>query len=429
MRVPILAFPLLVLFGTTSPLLAATWTVDIGGGGDFTQLQPAIAVAAPGDLIVVNAGTYDGNVDFLGKDVELRSASGPGATVIRPVGGTGSGVLLRNGETAAAVIDGFTLRDGTGTDHLGNLVGGGAHCTGASPTFRNCRFVSNVTLYGSAVYVRDGANPRFHDCEFLDNVATTYGGAIAGVGELVMSDCLFDNNEAVERDGGAIYVGGACLIERCVFRNNEARTGGAIEAGSPAAAHVIRDCWFEGNVARTWHGAGVRSHEAGLTIEGCVFVDNWAKEDGAAVMVLDGGLTTITHCTFRGNESDRFGGTLAAWYTSSLAVSHSIIAGTQTLPATYCGADGQITFDCNAFWDNPLGNGSGGCTDPVGTNANFAADPLFCDAAGGDFTLRSNSPCAPPGATGCGQVGALPVGCGPVAVAAMSWGALKAGYR
>ncbi|MBZ0269847.1 right-handed parallel beta-helix repeat-containing protein [bacterium] len=425
----ILVPPLVLSLLVTSPVLAATWTVDPGGGGDFTEIQPAVVASSAGDVILVNAGTYEELVNYLGKDIEVRSTSGPAATVIRPPGGVGSAAIFENGETAAAVLDGFTLRDGNGTDYLAFLRGGGALCIGASPTFRDCHFVNNFAHDGGAVYVQDGAEPSFHDCEFRDNSATIYGGAIAGVGALMIEDCLFENNEAIERDGGALYALDPCLIERCTFRDNEARTGGAIEAGGPTANHTIRDCWFEGNIARLWHGAGVRSHEASLTIEGCVFVDNWANEDGAAVMVLDGGTTTVSQCTFWANESDRFGGTLAAWYNSTLVVSHSIIAGTHTLPATYCGSGGQIEFACNAFWDNPLGDVSGGCLNPVDLFGNFSADPRFCDADGGDFTLRSNSPCAPPGVTGCGLVGALPVGCGPVSVAAMSWGQVKGAYR
>ena len=54
---------------------------------------------------------------------------------------------------------------------------------------------------------------------------------------------------------------------------------------------------------------------------------------------------------------------------------------------------------------------------------------VICDPDAGDFTIRSNSPCAPPGLTGCGLVGALDVGCGPVSVDEASWGKIKAAYR
>ena len=60
---------------------------------------------------------------------------------------------------------------------------------------------------------------------------------------------------------------------------------------------------------------------------------------------------------------------------------------------------------------------------------NFSANPLFCDPEAKDFTLATGSPCAPPGVTGCGLVGALPVGCGPISVEPASWASIKARYR
>ncbi len=63
---------------------------------------------------------------------------------------------------------------------------------------------------------------------------------------------------------------------------------------------------------------------------------------------------------------------------------------------------------------------------------NFSADPQFCGAAGDNYFLQGDSPCAagqsPLGAQ-CGLVGALPVGCGTTPVEEKTWGAIKALYR
>ena len=85
----------------------------------------------------------------------------------------------------------------------------------------------------------------------------------------------------------------------------------------------------------------------------------------------------------------------------------------------------MLLESCNDFWDNSSGHAEG-----VGINhPSFIRDPLFCDSPAGDFTIQSDSPCAPPGVTGCGLVGALPVGCGPVSVEDWSWGQIKGAYR
>ena len=50
----------------------------------------------------------------------------------------------------------------------------------------------------------------------------------------------------------------------------------------------------------------------------------------------------------------------------------------------------------------------------LGIEGNFAADPLFCDAAAEDFPLHSDSPCAGINNPACGHLGAWPIGCGDV---------------
>jgi hypothetical protein len=69
----------------------------------------------------------------------------------------------------------------------------------------------------------------------------------------------------------------------------------------------------------------------------------------------------------------------------------------------------------NDAWMNEGGDYAG-----VGPGAeNLIADPLFCDATGEDFHLRSDSPCAPSGPYGL--IGALDVGCGAPTATTVAW--------
>ena len=110
-----------------------------------------------------------------------------------------------------------------------------------------------------------------------------------------------------------------------------------------------------------------------------------------------------------------------------MTISHSILSG-GTNGAAVCDG-GSIALSCCNVVGNSGGDYVGCLAGQNGVNGNFSLDPAFCDPAAGDYTLRSDSPCAPPGVTGCGLVGALPVGCGPVSVEPASWGELKAWYR
>ena len=68
---------LLLGFLFLAPPLASskTWIVDDDGGPgvDFTDIQPAIDAAAPGDLIVVRNGDYNGFILF--KDLILAAVN------------------------------------------------------------------------------------------------------------------------------------------------------------------------------------------------------------------------------------------------------------------------------------------------------------------------------------------------------------------
>jgi hypothetical protein len=68
--------------------------------------------------------------------------------------------------------------------------------------------------------------------------------------------------------------------------------------------------------------------------------------------------------------------------------------------------------------------------DMTGVDGNISDDPEFCDVPVLDFTLDSISPCAPGNSPpGCSLIGALDVGCGPIAIEATTWGQIKSTYR
>lgn len=88
----------LVILGTASTVTQATLTVS--PGGDYTAIQAAIDAASPGDTILVNSGTYPGDLHVT-KSLTLKGVdTGSGQPVI-----FGSG----NGDVITLEADGVTL--------------------------------------------------------------------------------------------------------------------------------------------------------------------------------------------------------------------------------------------------------------------------------------------------------------------------------
>jgi hypothetical protein len=163
-------------------------------------------------------------------------------------------------------------------------------------------------------------------------------------------------------------------------------------------------------------------------VEGSVFAGNRATLSGGGLAV-GYAEALIRSCTFSANEGPLSGTTLyAALAGASLTLDRCIVTGSTGtgFPVT-CTVGTTVTASCTDVFGNAGGDWVGCLAGQDGIPGNFAADPLFCDAAALDFTLQADSPCAP-GGSACGLVGAEDVGCGPTALVAISWGAIKARY-
>jgi hypothetical protein len=157
-----------------------TILVDAAGGGDFLTIQDGIDAAADGARLVVLPGTYTGarnrDIDPHGKRVSITSQSGPGATIV-DCQGLGRGFNFHTSENALCVVDGLTIRNGTGSG------GGGIRCfVGCSPTLRNlviedCASTGN----GGGILCSSVAAPLVSNVSIIGCSATGSGGGIACV--------------------------------------------------------------------------------------------------------------------------------------------------------------------------------------------------------------------------------------------------------
>ena len=165
-----LVFIIALTLGVAQPLCAATLSVP----SQYPTIQAAINAAATGDTVLVAPGAYNERVDLKGKAIALKSSAGRAQTFIQPGGVAGAVVSCITGETAACVIEGFTIYGANGP---------GIAITSASPVFKFCAINQNYNSAangGGVAFTGSSGSPRFEDCQFFGNRAVgREGGAMA----------------------------------------------------------------------------------------------------------------------------------------------------------------------------------------------------------------------------------------------------------
>ena len=239
-------------------------------------------------------------------------------------------------------------------------------------------------------------------------------------------------------------------IENVGFRRGYYNWGSGISIDY-CTAQVSGCLFFEGDCPPNGPGYESRGSaayvwESTATFSGCTFRDNGQGE----TVFADGGSTTFDHCLFVGNatgglvsyswpnptfvtnctfvDNARFG--LQDRSGAGIIVENTIVTGTTNGPALdiSCNSFPASTFSCCDVYDNEWGDWEDCLDYYLGRDGNVSVSPLFCDAATGDYTLSSGSPCTD-AASGCGTIGAFGVGCGTISVESRSWSSLKADWR
>src|SRR5262245_12968104 len=91
----------------------------------FATIQSAINSATSGDTVLVDAGTYNERINFLGKAITVESSSGPQFTIIDG-GLSGTVVTIVANSDERPILRGFTIRNGNGFPNAGGIdVSGG----------------------------------------------------------------------------------------------------------------------------------------------------------------------------------------------------------------------------------------------------------------------------------------------------------------
>jgi len=237
-----------------------------------TNIQDAIDVSRPGDLILVTNGLYNTGsrttIDStpcrtaINKPVTVRSINGPEATVIEGYSVPGSFPFSLSSVRCAyltngATLIGFTLANGSvqATSYL-NLadLGGGAYCESSSAVLSNC------VIMNCAAYAGGGAQGgAFFHCLITNCVAHIGGG---GADSAILDRCEVIWNTSDYFAGGLYY----CQATNCNISYNLGLFGGGAFGGS------VSQCTVCGNYAPTspdlagGYGGGLNEVDANNSI-------------------------------------------------------------------------------------------------------------------------------------------------------------------
>ena len=287
------------------PALAVTIRVP----ADYETIQGAIYAASGGDLVLVAPGTYMENIAFSGKAITLQSESGAEATIIDGGACTRGedycSVVEFFGGTEAAVLDGFTIRNGIGQvcPGLSGSTGGGIFCYEASPTINSCTITGNVAGRTGGIYLFD-SNSLIENCSIIGNFGTGDGGGI-GCRESMptIRNCTISGN-STENEGGGISLSiSDPVITNCNITDNFAdETGGGVSLwySSP----IIEDSTISRNTARSLGGGIKGVTESSPTIRNCDIMDNYAGQQGGGCFFNGYCLPIIENCSFSRNSAE-----------------------------------------------------------------------------------------------------------------------------
>jgi hypothetical protein len=166
--------------------------------GAATNIQDAIDVAANGDTVLVTDGTYASggravygtmtNRVAVDRPVVVQSVNGPEVTVIQghlSADDLGSGAIRCVYLTNGAVLNGFTLANGSARWTVEHYGGGGVFCESPSAVVTNC------TLTGNRPWALDGGGAyggTLNNCTLTGNMTTEMGNG-GGAAYSTLNNC------------------------------------------------------------------------------------------------------------------------------------------------------------------------------------------------------------------------------------------------
>lgn len=268
---------------------------------EYETIQAGIDACQADDTILVGPGTYDGPIDFLTRNIIVKSTAGPELTILDG-SNTNESILSMRFCNTPARLEGFTIQNADGGSDVaqdGNIIiGGGIRVLSGAPVIENCHFKNCRSGYGGGMHV-GGSDITISNCSFTECRSSANGGALLVInGKATIEDCVFDDNWATLQGGGIHIVNG----DGHSMRNSSVMNNYAIDGGGISWQNVQTDFPFEiidsvitANDALN-AGGGIRSVAGSqpVVFTGSTLCDN--TPDEIIGPFVDGGDNTLCVC-------------------------------------------------------------------------------------------------------------------------------------
>lgn len=395
--------------GFSGRSLADTYVVQANESADFpyanwetaaSNIQDAVNAAAEGATVWIRPGTYTLppnptnffglNVVYINKPLTLQGVGDTPEAVVIDGEDQYRGIAIEApGSTAIPyVFRNVTVANGYTADNGGGILFGGT--TGTWPGIVDHCIIRDNEAVGSGSYPGGGGlyaawptgyfSLTVSNSVLRGNMTAEYGGGLnirVAYKPVDFVNCLIEDNRA--RSGGGLYwrSHAQVTLEACTIRNNQTTSsGGGLTQSASAAPFRMRNCLLHGNVS---------------------------SSNGGALYALNAGAPLhIESCTITSNRNATSGNTGSGIHVrgSTLSITNSIVqrnASEQNL-SFHLNTDRDGSYFFHACL-SPTNNLSG--------TALINADPSFINFDGGNYQLKSTSPCVNAGQTLPWMTGAL----------------------